>query len=310
MALPKQVVQQQKELEELEKQLMAPAQEQAPEETENAPDPKPDEAVSEEQKPVQPVVTEVPEETWQQKYRTLEGKYSAEVPRLHTQLRELQAQIAEMREKPKEPESPKEPKTQKLVTDADVEAFGSDLIEVQRKVAREVAMEYLQEIEDLKSANEQLKQQLVKTDNQIGAVSFETRLAQLVPDFEAINSDPKWVAWLDETDPILRGPRRNAAQDAFNRGDVEAIKDYVNLFKNQSPLPKADKRQSELERQIQPSKNSASAPPTSQKGKNYSTVEIERMFQKVAELGKKGDSDAAKKLEAEIDAAYLEGRVS
>lgn len=310
MALPKQVLQQQKELEELEKQLMAPPQEAANEETENQPEPEPQTAVEPEVKPVQPVATEVPEETWQQKYRTLEGKYSAEVPRLHAQLKELQAQIAEMREKPKELEPPKDNKPQKLVTDADVEAFGSDLIEVQRKVAREVAMEYLKEIDDLKVANEELRKQITQTGSQIGAVSFETRLAQLVPDFEQVNADPKWVAWLDEIDPILRGPRRAAAQDAFNRGDAEAIRDYIALFKGQAAPPKDNKRQAELERQIQPTKSNVSTPPPSQKGKTYSTAEIEKMFRKVAELGKKGSFEEAKKLEAEIDAAFLEGRVS
>jgi hypothetical protein len=310
MALPKQVLQQQKELEELEKQLMAPSQEAANEETETELSTEPRKAEAPEVKPTQPVATEVPEETWQQKYRTLEGKYSAEVPRLHAQLKELQAQIAEMREKPKEPEAPKETKPQKLVTDADVEAFGSDLIEVQRKVAREVAMEYMKEIENLKIANEDLRKQITQTGSQIGAVSFETRLAQAIPDFEQINADPKWIAWLDEVDPILRGPRRNAAQEAFNRGDVEALRDYMALFKGQAAPPKENKRQAELERQIQPTKSNASTPPPSQKGKTYSTAEVEKMFRKVAELGKKGSFEEAKKLEAEIDAAFLEGRVT
>jgi hypothetical protein len=34
------------------------------------------------------------------------------------------------------------------------------------------------------------------------------------------------------------------------------------------------------------------------------------MFRKAADLGTKGQLDAAKKLEAEIDAAFMEGRVT
>lgn len=86
MALPKQVAQQLKEIEELEKQLAGNA-EPPPEETPpEEPAPEPAEPVSEEKpapnaetKPNETKTSEVPEETWQQKYRTLQGMYDAEV---------------------------------------------------------------------------------------------------------------------------------------------------------------------------------------------------------------------------------------
>jgi hypothetical protein len=318
MALPRQVEAQLRELEALEKQL-AEGQNPAPAD----PDPQPAEPPQDQQtqqaepKPVEPTPTPtepvVAEEKWEQKYKTLKGMYDAEVPRLHADLRDLKAQVDSLRKasetKPVEPAKPVA--ATKLVTDADVEAFGQDLIEVQRKVAREVASEFRGELDAMRAENEKLREQLTSTGTQVSEASFEQRLYRMVPDFEAVNADPKWIAWLNEVDPLLRAPRSSVAQQAFNRGDAEGVAHYVAMFK-QTVAPveqKADKTE-ELERQLQPNRGATSAPPTSQKGKVYTNADIEKMFRKAADLGTKGQTDAAKKLEAEIDAAFMEGRVT
>ena len=141
--------------------------------------------------------------------------------------------------------------------------------------------------------------------------SFEQRLHRLVPDFDAVNADPKWIAWLNEFDPLIRGPRKLVAQEAFNRGDAEAVADYVKLFREvTAPVEPAPQVTEELERQIQPSRSASSTQTASPKGKTYSTADITKMFNKVAQLGNQGKVDEARKLEAEIDAAYMEGRVT
>jgi hypothetical protein len=317
MALPRQVEAQLRELEALEKQL-AEGQNPAPADPEptQAEPPQDQQTQQAEPKPVEPTPTPtepvVAEEKWEQKYKTLKGMYDAEVPRLHADLRDLKAQVDSLRKasetKPVEPAKPAAPT--KLVTDADVEAFGQDLIEVQRKVAREVASEFRGELDAMRAENEKLREQLTSTGTQVSEASFEQRLYRMVPDFEAVNADPKWIAWLNEVDPLLRAPRSSVAQQAFNRGDAEGVAHYVAMFK-QTVAPaeqKADKTE-ELERQLQPNRGATSAPPTSQKGKVYTNADIEKMFRKAADLGTKGQTDAAKKLEAEIDAAFMEGRV-
>ncbi len=318
MALPKQVEQQLKELEALEKQLAGdgePAPEAAPVEpetpqAEQQAEPQP---AQPETKPVEATKPEVPEDTWQQKYRTLKGMYDAEVPRLHAQVKELQASMAQLQQelaaKPA-PAAVPAPEPKNLVTDEDVEAFGKDLIEVQRKVAREVAMEFKAEIDALKAENQKLQQEMQRTGSQVGEVSFEQKLHHLVPDWAAINNDPRWFAWLDEIDPMVRGPRRNMAQQVYNAGDAEGVAYYVKLFKDAVAAPAVDTKQAELERQVQPSRSATAQTPVSQKGKIYSTRDIEKMFMKMKDLNVAHKFDEARKLEAEIDAAYMEGRVT
>lgn len=327
MALPRQVEAQLKELEAIEQQLAqaqnqpkdkpadvpenpeepVPAPAEPTESNQPAPDPKP------EAKPEKPTEPQVAEETWQQKYRTLKGMYDAEVPRLHAQVKELTSRAEQLQrsmEAPKPAPAAPEPVT-KLVTDADVEAFGSDLIEVQRKVAREVAAEFRKELDDLKGENAKLREQLTDTGTKVSEASFEQRLHRLVPDFDKVNADPKWIEWLNEVDPLLRGPRKAVAQHAFNTGDAEGVAHYIQLFKETlAPVEQPVDRSAELARQIQPPRSAASTSQPSPKGRTYTTADIDKMFRQVADLGNKGRLEEARKLEAEIDAAYTEGRVS
>jgi hypothetical protein len=319
MALPRQVEAQLKELEEIEKQLAA---QQNPQATPEEPAPQPAEpaeptqnpepvAQQPEAKPEKPTEPEVPEETWQQKYKTLKGMYDAEVPRLHADLRDLKGQVDNLRKaaetKPAEPV--KTAKVEKLVTDADVQAFGEDLIEVQRKVAREVAAEFRGELDAMKAENEKLREQLNTTGSQVSEASFEQRLYRLVPDFQKVNADERWIGWLNEVDPLLRAPRKSVAQEAFNQGDAEAVAHYIGMFKASiAPAEQPSDKAAELEKQIQPQRSAATAP-VSPAAKTYTDAQVQKMFQKSVELSAKGQRDEAMKLEAEIDAAYREGRV-
>ena len=320
MALPRQVEAQLKELEEIEKQLAA---QQNPQATPEEPAPQPAEpaeptqnpepvAQQPEAKPEKPTEPEVPEETWQQKYKTLKGMYDAEVPRLHADLRDLKGQVDNLRKaaetKPAEPV--KTAKVEKLVTDADVQAFGEDLIEVQRKVAREVAAEFRGELDAMKAENEKLREQLNTTGSQVSEASFEQRLYRMVPDFQDVNADPRWINWLNEVDPLLRAPRKSVAQEAFNRADAEAVAHYVGMFKSSiAPVEPVNDKAAELEKQIQP-KRSASTAPISPQARIYTDAQVQKMFQKSVELSSRGQREEAMKLEAEIDAAYMENRVT
>ena len=326
MALPKQVQQRMDEVEAIEKQLKGDTA--APDEsTETTSVEKVVEAPVEQE--AQPILEEttvsevveleeapkVPDEdaaVWKQKYKTLQGMYDKEVPNLHSKVKEMSSQLQELQTSMEAKEAVVK-QAEKLVTDDDVKNFGEDLIEVQRKVAREVAAEFQTDLDAMKLENDALRKQLGTTDNKVAESSFQNRLHRLVPDFDRLNDDPKWVAWLDEVDPVLRGPRRKVAQEAFATGDADGVAHYVDLYRSGQvePTPAEEPKQTqELERQIQPSRTAASATTTSNKGKNYTNSDVSKMFKKAATLNSAGKYDEANKLEAEIDAAYMEGRVS
>ena len=328
MALPKQVQAQLAELEELEKTLEAQKKPKLVKDEEVKPDeeqldteaevteepvaatPEPEEAKSADTSP-----TDVADE-FEQKYKTLRGKYDAEVPRLHQQVRDLNGKLEELAKsleaKPEPPTKSKEKVS--YVTDADRAEFGEELIDVQRRVAQEVSQEYTERMEQQDAVIQKLQEQLAKTGNDVGEMSFTQRLHSVVPDFAEIDNDERWVAWLNEHDPMLRGPRRDQAAAAFQAGDAEAVLHYVNLFKESISEPETaprQQRQTELEKQVAPNRsaNSVRTQSANQNSKIYSPKEVDNAWTKVRTLNTKGKYADAEKLEAELTAAYMEGRV-
>lgn len=331
MALPKQVQKQLDEVEEFEKQLeaqkdeskkkpskkKAPELEIVPEDTKGEEETKQPEAKSEkkEAKPAD-VEPEVGSDEFKQKYNTLRGKYDAEVPRLHQQVKELTDQLTSLKteiEATKKAESEKPKEEVSYITDADREEYGDDLIEFQRRVAKDVAKSYDDKLEAQESEIAKLREQINATGSQVGEMSFSQKLNHLVPDFDTLDNDERWASWLNEYDPMIRGPRRDQAQAAFDSGDADAVAHYVKLFR-ESITPKEevrDDRQAELEKQVSPNRsaNSTVTKSAGRDAKIYSEKEIEKAWGKIRTMNSAGKYDDAAKLEAELTAAYVEGRV-
>lgn len=245
------------------------------------------------------------EKVWEQRYKTLQGMQQAEA-RNHKELKQqfdaLQAEVAEMRAAPVS--------TPSLVSDEETAEFGADLLDVQRRIAKEELTPILAQLEKIKQENKDLREQLGHTESQMVSSSFEHKLAVAVPDFEAVNADPKWVAWLDEVDPMIRAPRRVVAQAAYERGDVEATAAYVNLFKSLTkPAVVPKKPAAELQSQVAPSRSMPNAAVADDKARIYTEAETSLLFDKVGLLYRQGKAEEASKLDAELTLAYHQGRV-
>jgi uncharacterized coiled-coil protein SlyX len=320
MALPKQVQAQLAEVEEIEKQL---AQDENPKKEGLAIVEDTKVEVTEEQPTEEPVIEEVkPTDTsdgvpdeFKQKYSTLKGKYDAEVPRLHQQVRELTEQLGSIQKgmedaKKAETEKPKEKVS--YITDADREEYGDDLIDFQRRVAKEVSQEYDGRFEQQEKVIAELREQVSSTGNQVGEMGFTQKLNVLVPGFDQLDNDERWVSWLNEYDPMSRGPRRDQAQGAFDRGDADSVAHYVKLFRESvDPVDQTkSNRQAELEKQVTPNRSASTSASKSLVGsKIYSAKQMDKAWAKNKALNTKGKYDEAAKLEAELTAAYMEGRV-
>lgn len=312
MTLPRQIQQVNEEIEQLESQLRAKEETPTPEESVTPEEEQTntvesedtfDESAEEGQQPSGEAVSDEP--LWETRYKHLEGKYRAEVPRLHNEVKELKALIDQMRASAEQSQQQKEPVAEKFVTPEDIESYGEELIDLQRRVAREVSADFKQELDRLYKENEQLKQQV----QAVHGSSFEAQLSHVIPDWTTLNQNPEWIAWLDTFDPMIQGPRRAVAQEAYNRGDIQAIKTYVDIFRQMTKRPKKIDRQSELRKQIQPQKANVQTPPATQ-GQVYTTAEAESIFNQIQHFINKGNMDEAARLEGEISAAYTEGRVT
>ena len=267
------------------------------------------------QEPQPSPIPDVSEETWQAKFFTLKGKYDAEVPRLHSQMRELNTQVqtllAETAARAAKP-TPEPTPAKTLITEQDKEAFGSDLLDLIDRATES-------KISGFRDREAQLQAEIAELKGKLGNVTerqvvsdkdrFISALAAQVPDWEALNVDQGFLTWLAEVDPVYGLPRQaalNSAYDAFDAGRTAAIfKQYKAMVTPAQPAtPNRD-----LQRQVAPTRSRSTAAPatSSAEKKIYSQQEISNFYNDWM----KGhlNSAEAEQMEREIHAAINEGRV-
>ena len=276
-----------------------------------APDPEPQQPISQEPEP-KPVI---PEETWERKYLTLKGMYDAEVPRLHAQMRELNGQvqslIAENATAKAQQFAPQPTSSKTLITEQDKEAFGSDLLDLIDRASE-------QKVAEFRSHNSQLMSEIKELKGKLGDVSerqgvsdkdrFIAKLAAQVPNWETLNVDQGFLAWLAEVDPIYGLPRQVALSNAYESSDADRT---AIIFKQyQGTLAPTQQRPSQqLQSQVAPTRSRASSAPATSAGDKpiYSQDQIANFYNEWI----KGHIDPAEaeRIEKDINAAYSEGRI-
>ena len=279
----------------------------------------PAEAIQESAQPAPVAERKNDEETWQRRYQTLQGMYNAEVPRLNSQVKELQAQlqeaVASIQSLKAPPASQDPPK--KLVTEKDVEAYGDELIDLVKRQAEEVVLseraQFRKDLAALQAENADLKKQLGGVAEKQGANdrrAYFMELSKEVPDYEALNTDPDFLAWLAEVDPLSGVTRQAYLNVAFEQFDFKRTATLFNAFKKQANkvVPPVQEAQQELQRQVAPGTSRASTPSITNAAEKFWTMREIESFYSDASKGRYTREEAAR-IEAEIDAAVVAGRI-
>jgi hypothetical protein len=273
-------------------------------------DPAPQPIVSPEPQP-QPAV---PEETWQAKFFTLKGKYDAEVPRLHAQVKELNTQvqqlIAEAAAKPQTAPTPDSVKS--LITEQDREAFGTDLLDLIDRATETKIAGFRDQESRLLAEIAELKGKLGRVDEMAGSSSkemFLDRLSKQVPDWEAMNVDQGFLAWLAEVDPVYGIPRQIALNNAYEALDANRTATIFKQFKATLAPQQTQQPKPSLQSQVAPTRSRTSpAPATSAANTRIFTQNDIARFYDEWRRGLIDEADAVR-IEQEIAAASVEGRI-
>lgn len=265
----------------------------------------------------------------EQRYKSLQGMWQSSVARLNkaeqqnAELTEKLQQAIERLEAAAVPAKPNEPASS-LVTDKDAEAFGTDLIDLARRVAKE---QFGEREAQLLSQIQKLEQRLVAQDAKLGTVAetqvvsaqerFYATLDSSLASWESIQATPECQAWLQTQIPGTRYTWNQALLSAAGEHDAPRALQVFDTFlaahptldprKKAAPAPESKK--AELQRQVAPSK-SAAATATPQGKRTYSAREYEQEMQRVIQLGKTRQYDDQAALENELNAALAEGRVT
>lgn len=260
------------------------------------------------------------EESFKRRYEILQTKYNAEVPRLHEEVRNnkhtlkhLEEELNALKARPTEIDKPREA----LVTSKDEETFGTDLIDLSRRVVKDEVSEVLARIKDLEQAIAQVSK-LPEKINQIENMQVQSAeekfwgdVASKVPNWQVVDSDPTWIEFLGTTPKFSRRTYKDLAIDAIAQGDVDSIVGLVDIWKEvtgqtQQEINQSNK-QKELQSQVSPGKAKSSAPAPADKGRVWTGAEYEAAFDQ--RLGKTMSEAEIDKLQLDAETALVEGRV-
>jgi hypothetical protein len=201
-------------------------------------------AAAEPAAPVEPS----PEEKFDHRYRVLQGKYNAEVPRLQSQLRDATGVIDELRQRVNNTESllaamssvpaaPATPSTSSGITEEERDQFGPDLIDVIERVAAhklkpEIAAAVAPLSESVarvtKTAGQQAHAQAVSKRQ-----ALLSALSEAVPNWEQQNEDPEFLTWLSENDAYAGVARGKLLREAFNLHDTRRVIAFFKGFQTE-----------------------------------------------------------------------------
>lgn len=264
------------------------------------------------------------EDTLEQKYKTLQGMYNAEVPRLHAEKRQLTTRVEQLEKllssmstaSSKQAETPAE----KLVTEQDVEDYG-DSIDVMRRVYREEIGGQQARINQLEQLVRQMQASVVPQVQQIShrqSVSAEQAfwadLQAAVPDWQDINADQGFQSWLLEADPLTGMARQTYLDTAQRDMDARRVANFFNAWKGTSGQSSARENRAasanELEKQVAPGRGkSGSSKPQGTEGKTYNADDIKNFFTDVQKGRYRGKEAERDRIERDIFAAQREGRI-
>ncbi len=257
------------------------------------------------------------------RFKVLQGKYNAETPKLHQQVRELSQKLEQAVTALQSKADAPKPKEESLVTEADVEAFGADLVSMARRAAQDEFKKLSKQfVEDMDRRYapvvEQVKwqeQRIVQSDEEKfwGAVHAPTA----APDFESVNADPRWFAFLDTRVPGTSFTRRSMAEEALTRLDATALIEQVAEYKRsigEAPNPAPDMTKTttkaakpSLSSQVSPSSSRATVPTSPTAGRRWTSAEYQAaMDHRQLKFITREEYDARV---AEADQALAEGRV-
>lgn len=261
------------------------------------------------------------DDKFEQRYKVLQGKYNKEVPQLNSQVKELTNEVNTMRKLLSSLDTvntPVETKPgEKLLKDDEIEDYGSDMIDVVKRAARE---EFMPLVTQLQEENSRLKDMLGGVSESVSGNARELLYRSLnleVPNWKEINTDSAFLEWLEGTD-VLSGSQRGALlTQAFEANDAARVLAFFKGYLNENAVV-TNEATPEVPAEPKVDLMSMAAPGT-QRSQNVTSAQDEKrvyshagiaQFYRDVQKGVYAGREAEKKaIEADICAAGPEGRI-
>jgi hypothetical protein len=178
-----------------------------------------------------------------QALRTLQGKYTAEVPRMAEEMRNLKQQFAELSRAPALPAEPQKPAYLRHVKDEEVQDIDKSLLDMQGRMAQGVAEAEVAKIRDetqrfkndMSAQVAELKKHM--TDGKTKLVWAEVEKVHPGASLMDTQGDPKWVAFLNTIDRKTKRSNMDLGAEALALGNSDGVIALLDEFKVVSGTP-------------------------------------------------------------------------
>jgi hypothetical protein len=263
---------------------------------------------------------------WEQRWRTLRGKYDTELPaatqraaRAEQRVQELTEELRQLRERPAMPAP-----AGANIDPADIENYGEELVNRARAWARHEMAPHIsaleQKLERLEQASQQHQTTLQHTTQQSAQDRVVAALDAQVENWRAVNEASGFLAWLDEEEGLSGVSRKDILGRAYTSGNtgrvVQVFKQYLSeQTGHQASAGIAAHTPSRaggmtLETLAAPGRGSPASPSGAQPEKRiWSQSQIDAFYRDCS-AGKYNNRAKEKdRLEADIFAAAAEGRI-
>ena len=262
-------------------------------------------------------------ESWEHKYKTLQGMYNSDVPRLNAQNRDLNTRISSLENLlsniDNNSETPTETPAAPLLTDKEAEEYGES-IDIMRKVTKEEVAGQTARLAKMEQDLKKLQANVVPQVEQVkmqqkssAEAMFWDALTREVPNWNEINKSQEFQNWLLEVDPLTGLSRQTYLEDAQQKLESGRVIKFFQLYEtsvkgNANDARETQSENSELVKQVVPGRGRAGKTVAGE-GKTYTTSDIKKFFEDVRFGRFKGREDERGKIERDIFAAQREGRI-
>lgn len=239
---------------------------------------------------------------WEKRFKGLKKAHDTEITELRNAKDSLEGKIAQLEELLEKAKTVEPAAQEPIFTPEEVEEYGEDFLKMVQRAAERIAKpngseDVASQLKELREQFNGIVQHQVRSEKEM----FYDALDKAVPDWEQINEDKGFHAWLAEEMPLTGKERQVFLVDAQEKLDADAVIRFFTAWKGesgkQSYFPDTRTNSNEL--------GDTDASDT----EIYTQKQIEG-FYRDKKLGRyRGKEDEARQIELKIFRAQKEGRV-
>lgn len=245
---------------------------------------------------------------WKKKYTDLRSHHDGLAFELRSELANVKEQKLAMQEevnklKVEADTMKKEGDNPYNLSQEESDILGVDAIAAIDKMNRQATEPLKEELDRERALRLKAEQKEIENMRASNQQSFLGKLGELVPDYVAINTDPKFLEYMDGVDIYSGQIRKNLFKIAERSGDVGRVAGFFKEFtKVTTPVDP-------LAQHVTPTGDAGGGAVTTQKADTITWAEVEKFYAAASSGEYKNNMAAFRKEESRIDSLMAAGRV-